>query len=155
MHHHLLYRMLSHCRTTVLFVTSLGLAVALMHGYNGDYLVPDDHGYYPSDKKGYDPACQRCMASDSDWPSCYQCWDHPYAVISFHGKKKRNFRTGSITPYSAKQQGEMKSGDMLLQNDKNAEEKIWALYRCRCCLIKGYNNCCNDCTRFFNKLHSQ
>ncbi len=131
------------------------VSVCAYEDYN-DYLLPDEYGYYPLDKRGFDSFCAKCMSSD-DWYSCYKCWDRPGRSAPYYGKKKRGYwsRPGSPVPYYVKRSEEIGDDNYFPGEYEERMEKRASIFKCKCCLMTEDYDCCLKCKDMFAQRESK
>ena len=136
------------CFGTVLLCL-LGLTYAYSEDYEDyrDYLLPETGGYYPLDKRSYDPHCSRCSSSGTDWLSCYKCWSRPGRSVPYYSKMKR----GGLPSNDDLAATEKLLKDLLLVEEKlESKRKDAMVSKCACCLKYEDSGCCSDCISFID-----
>ncbi len=140
-------------QSSLSFGTVFLCLLGLTHSYTGDYedyrdyLLPETGGYYPLDKRSYDPHCSRCSSSGQDWLSCYKCWSRPGRSVPYYSKIKRS---GIPSDDDLVATEEILRDLLLVEEELESERKNVAVSKCACCLKYGDPVCCTDCASFID-----
>ena len=81
-------------------------------------------------KRSYNSFCQRCMASDFDWWSCFKCSS---------GRNNSNEKRADPRVF------------IFPEEQTGRYEKRASLFKCSCCMRTGDKRCCAACENSYDR----